>query len=69
MSQPIDLRAPANLRRDGDGPDLCAVTTVTADSADAVDDRGWTRVVSADFDMGAWFDAPTPSPDAESHCF
>lgn len=66
MSSRADLLDAVGRRRNGSGPDACPVA---ADGTDAVDDRGWERVVSADFDMGAWFDTRTTSTDTETRCF
>lgn len=64
MTFPDDIRSLIPAQRNGDSPDY-ARTGPAPDGSPTVDGRSWVRVVSADFDMGAWFDPGTLPHDAE----
>jgi hypothetical protein len=64
VSFPNDLRSLIPAPRNGDGPDATR-TAPALDGLPAIDDRGRVRVVTGDFDMGAWFDPSALPHDAE----
>lgn len=61
MSSPDEVRGLIPAQRNGEGPD-----SARFDGFSAADHRGRVRVLSTDFDLGAWFDPDTLPDDAET---